>query len=230
MGVDYVTDDAEFLDRRRIKIGNKTYSAGKFIIATGARPTKPAIVEKNGASCLNNEAFFRLEKLPKSIIIIGGGPTGIEFACALRLLGLEVTVIEAADTILGAEDREMAGYVADYLSARGVTIHTGCKATSLKQAGGMSELTIAGASGEQNIIAERVLITVGQVANVEGLALEKAGVEYNSKASRLMRDSGQPLLTSWPAATSPAVSIWLLWRSTRGWWRPTTRSSLSNNR
>ncbi len=185
LGVAYLIGAAEFIDPHHIKINEKTYSADKFVIATGARPVLPKNLGKDGALCLTNETFFKLDTLPKSMIVIGGGPTGIEMALALILLGVEVTVVEAAATILGSEDREAAGHVAEYLSARGIIIFTGHKAAGLKQIGDEFELTITNESGEQVITAERVLFTVGREANVQGLELEKAGVEYDSRAIKV---------------------------------------------
>jgi pyruvate/2-oxoglutarate dehydrogenase complex dihydrolipoamide dehydrogenase (E3) component len=185
LGIAYLLGAAEFIDSHHIRVDSATYSAGKFVIATGARPVLPKNLGKDGASCLTNETFFKLDRLPKSMIVIGGGPTGIEMALALTLLGVEVTVVEAAATILGSEDREAAGHVAEYLSARGMIMFTGHKATGLKQIGDQFELTIADESGEQLITADRVLFTVGREANVQGPALEKAGVEYDSRAIKV---------------------------------------------
>ena len=194
LGVDYINDAASFIDRHHIKAGENTLSATKFIIATGARPVRPKNLGPSGDLYLTNETFFKLEKLPKSAIVIGGGPTGIELALALKLLEVEVTVIEAADTILGTEDREIADRVAEYLSTRGIVIYTGHRPTGLKKISNQSELTIIGSSGERVITAELVLLTVGREADVEGLALEQAGVEYGPKAIKV----GKRLRTTAP--------------------------------
>ena len=185
LGIAYRNGSAAFLDRHRISIEDSVISASKFIIATGSRPAKHPNLKSADAPYLTSETFFHLEKLPKSIIIVGGGPTGIELAVALRLLNLEVTIVEASNTILGAEDREMADLVATYLASRGIIIYEGHKPTTIHKVGGSSRVTIVGPNGEQDIQAESVLLAIGREANIEGLSLEKAGVEHDTRTIKV---------------------------------------------
>jgi len=154
----------------------------------------PEMFKQSGALCLTTESFFKLDKIPESVTVIGGGPTGVELALALRLIGAAVTIVDAAGTILGAEDREMVRHVNEYLNGKGIVIYTGHGPTGLRNAGGKSRLVIVGPSGERTIDSETVLLAVGQEACVEDLALEKAGVDYDSHSIKV----GKNLKTTAP--------------------------------
>ncbi|AKG53234.1 mercuric ion reductase [Dehalogenimonas sp. WBC-2] len=182
MGIDIKFGSPEFLDNHRVRLDGHSISGGKFIIATGGRPAEIEINGYRDAPYLNNQTVFNLDKMPASIIIIGGGPAGLEFASAFNLLGLEVTVVELADTILTREDGELVTMLSGHLTERGIKILTGHKSLKLKKAGAMTQLEVQNKAGASSILeAEAVLLTIGRQPNIEGLNLDKAGVKYTGK-------------------------------------------------
>ena len=106
LGCTVIKAEARFLDRDRIEAGGRTVRARRFVIATGSRPAVPKIPGLAGLPYLTNESVFDLASLPSHLLVIGGGPIGIELAQAFRHLGSRVTVIEAA-TILAKDDPEL---------------------------------------------------------------------------------------------------------------------------
>lgn len=177
MGIDIEFGSPSFVDRHRIKLGSRVISGNKFIIATGSSPARLNVAGAAETPYFTTENIFSEDKLPASIIILGGGPAGIEYATAYCALGLKVTVVELADTILAREDKEMTRLVAERLRQNGVTLLTGWQTVRLFRTGEEVSAEIKSASGETMVLtAEALLMTIGRVPNLEGLSLEKAGV------------------------------------------------------
>lgn len=182
IGIRILSGAPEFIDNHRIRLGDKTLSASKFIIATGARAVVPPINGLGEVPYLTNENVFDLDTLPRSMIILGGGPAGIEFGQAFNRLGTRITVVEMADRILFRDDRELVEMLAQKLKAEGVEILTGRKAIKFARDKDRIALTVQDEEGNtQQLKAETALIALGRKANVEGLSLEKAGVEYTPR-------------------------------------------------
>ena len=120
------------------------------------------------------------------MIVLGGGPIGVELAQALQRFGVEITIVEMGSQILIREDKELRDLLAERLSSDGLKILTDTKAVKLYHENGAVLLDVEYKSGETGIInAETVLIAVGRKANVDGLMLEKAGVEYLQKGIKV---------------------------------------------
>jgi len=182
IGIKIIKGEAEFLDRHSIRIGEETISAKSFIIASGSRALVPPIEGLDKVPYLTNENVFNIDKLPKSIIVLGGGPAGMEMATAFCHLGLKTTVVEMVDSILFREDRELVDRLTAILQKDGLGILTGYKAVKFSKEKSGINLTIQDKKGGiKNINAEAVLIALGRKADIEGLALEKAGVKYTPK-------------------------------------------------
>jgi len=184
-GINVLFGAPEFLDNNRIKIGEDIISAKKFIICTGSGPAIPSIEGLDKISYLTNETIFDLETLPESMIILGAGPIGIEMASALNRLGVKITVILRSEQILKKEDKELADRLSDILQSEGVTILNKTQTKKFNQNGNKILATIEDANGQHQIEAESVLVAVGRKLNVNELALEKAGVEYDSKGIKV---------------------------------------------
>ena len=160
----------------------QTVSATRFIISTGSHPVVPPIEGLKDIDYLTNENIFELQVLPSSLIVLGAGPIGLELAQSLNRLGVKVHVVEMMDRILFREDPEPAAFVEKALKAEGVDIRTGMKATRFNRSGSSVTATIEGKDGNaQELSAETVLVAVGRAPNLEGLDLEKAGIEYTRK-------------------------------------------------
>jgi pyruvate/2-oxoglutarate dehydrogenase complex dihydrolipoamide dehydrogenase (E3) component len=153
------------------------FQARRFVIATGSRASIPPIPGLADVPYLTNETIFDNKVLPRHLIIIGGGPIGLELAQAHRRLGSDVTVIEAFDA-LGKDDPELTGIVLKSLRDDGVRIlaHTVTKKISQSKSGFTVETETHGL-----ILGSHLLVATGRVANVEGLGLEAAGVVYTTR-------------------------------------------------
>lgn len=181
-GVKVLFGDARFIDNKHIQLDARRFSAKHFIIATGSHPLIPAIDGLKGIPYLTNENVFDLETLPKSLIVLGAGPIGIELAQAFSRLGAEVSVVEMSERILFREDKEISAILAERLAKEGIKLYLGKKAVKFSQEGAVTALTLEGGNKEQVVIkAEKVLVAAGRSANVSGLDLEKAGIKYSSK-------------------------------------------------
>lgn len=181
-GVKVFFGDATFVDNHQIEINGKRLTAARFILAMGSSALVPPIDGINNVPYLTNENLFDLERLPASMIVLGGGPIGTELSQALNRLGVEVTIVEMLDQILIREEKELRDLFAERLAAEGVKILAGTKAVKLWQENGKICLaTEDQAKNQGRIVADTVLVALGRKANVEGLHLEHAGVRYTPK-------------------------------------------------
>ncbi len=181
LGIHVIYSDPHFLDPYRIQCGNDVLSAKSFIIATGTRPFIPPIEGLEKAPYFTNENIFTQETFPRSLIIVGGGPVGMEIAGALQQLGTQCTVIERNHSILPREDAEAAELVSQTMSAKGVKIYTSHTAIKVIEE---SDKTITlvckdADNKEQRIAAEGLFFAVGRKPNIEHLALDKAGIDVH---------------------------------------------------
>ncbi|MBI3815164.1 MAG: FAD-dependent oxidoreductase [Nitrospinae bacterium] len=182
LGIDVIFGSPQFLDNHRIKIGEKILSADKFIVSTGSSPSIPPVDGINEAPYLTNNTIFSLDKLPASLIVMGGGPIGIELSSAFNRLNVEVTVVEMLDRILIKEDKELSDKLAERLKSEGLKIMTSAKAVRVSKSNGKIRLSVEEKEGAiKEIDAEGILVATGRKPNTEGLALEKAEVKYNNK-------------------------------------------------
>ncbi len=157
--------------------GQGTYSAKHVILATGARPREiPDIGLKiDKERVWGYREAMTPETLPDNLLIIGSGAIGIEFASFYSTLGTKVTVVEAQDRILPQEDAEISAFMLKQLSRQGIRFMTGATVRSLKATAGGVSLDLAGAEA-QTLSAEKVILAIGIVGNIENLGLEALGV------------------------------------------------------
>ncbi len=177
LGVKVVLDEARFRDAKTLVTRDGVYTAKRIVIATGSRASIPPIPGLGDVAYLTNETIFDNKILPRHLIIIGGGPIGMELAQAHRRLGSEVTVIEAVDP-LAKDDPELTALVLDSLRADGIKIlaRAAIKSVSQAKAGLVVETESHGI-----ISGSHLLVAAGRVANVEGLDLEAAGVAHDRR-------------------------------------------------
>ena len=180
-------EDAEvaFIDETKISVNGKTLTAAKFMIATGSGPVIPPIPGLDQVKYFTNETIFSMEKMPASMIILGGGPIGAELSTAFTRLGVKVTLVEMAPAILIHEDRELVDILAEKLIGEGVSIMTGTKAVSVEASSHGITLFCDTQGVPSRITAETLLVAVGRKAHTEGLNLEAAGVAHDAKGIRV---------------------------------------------
>lgn len=177
-GINIISGEPSFADNHHIKINEKILSAENFMISTGSRAFIPPIDGINEVPYLINDTFFGLKVLPGSMIILGGGPIGIELAQALSRLGVNVTVVEMMDRILFREDKELGERLSEKLKNEGLNLLTGTKALKISMDRKIKLKVENKEKQNYDISADSVLIAAGRVPNIEDLELEKAGVQY----------------------------------------------------
>lgn len=182
IGIQVVSASAAFVDAHHIHANGQTLSADKFIIATGTSPFIPDINGFGNVDFLTNESLYQLEDLPKSLIILGGGVDGLEYASAFGRLGVETTVVGTATHSLPGADRELVDHLLRALQAEGIRFRTGMKPLNLDNRQGKVVLRIARGEGAvEEVQADRLLVAAGRKPDLEGLSLEKAGVRYHAR-------------------------------------------------
>jgi dihydrolipoamide dehydrogenase len=159
------------------KDGNKTtYSADHIIIATGARSRELPALKIDNKKIIGYRKAMTLEKQPKSLVVVGSGAIGIEFAYFYRALGTEVTVVEFLDRIVPNEDEEVSKTLEKVYKKAGMKIMTGTEVTAVDTSGDGCKVTVKTKKGEETIECDVVLSAVGIVANIENCGLEDVGI------------------------------------------------------
>jgi anti-anti-sigma factor len=182
IGVRIIPGQASFVDSHRVSVNGRMLSAAKFIIAAGTSPRIPDIPGLREVDFLTNETLYALEDLPLSMLILGGGVDGLEYASALGRLGVEITVVETAPRLIPAADRELVNHLLRILQTEGIRLLIGTQAVSLTNRRDKVLLTYREANGPcEEIAADRVLVAVGRKPDLEELCLEKAGVKYDTR-------------------------------------------------
>src|SRR4051812_41433498 len=159
-------------------LGPGSYQAKHIILATGARPRVLAGLEPDQKLIWTYFEAMVPDAMPKSLLVIGSGAIGIEFASFYRTLGAEVTVVEVLPQILPVEDAEIAGLARKAFEKQGIKILTSAKVTKLEKTPKAVTATIDdGKGGSQSLTVDRVISAVGVTGNIENLGLEKVGVK-----------------------------------------------------
>src|ERR1700744_1815033 len=159
-------------------LGEGAYQAKHIIIATGARPRVLPGLEPDKKLVWTYFEAMVPDRMPKSLLVVGSGAIGIEFASFYRTLGAEVTVVEVLPQILPVEDAEIAAFARKSFEKQGIKIFTGAKVTKLdKQSDSVTATIDDGNGGTQKLTVDRVIAAVGVVGNIENLGLEKLGVK-----------------------------------------------------
>src|ERR1700754_3063059 len=159
-------------------LGEGTYQAKHIIVATGARPRVLPGLEPDKKLVWTYFEAMVPDKMPKSLLVVGSGAIGIEFASFYRTMGAEVTVVEVLPQILPVEDAEIAGFARKQFEKQGIKIMSGTKVTKLEKKSNSVVATIDDGKGKpQTAEFDRVISAVGVVGNIEGFGLEKLGVK-----------------------------------------------------
>lgn len=177
LGCTVIRAFARFTGPREVEAGETTVRARRFVIATGSRALVPPIQGVDTVPYLTNETIFDLRDRPEHLVVIGGGPIGVEMAQAHRRLGCAVTVIEGAK-VLGREDPELAAVVTDALRAEGIDLIEGQPVVRLAGQAGAVEVTLG--DGRQ-VRGSHLLIAVGRKVALEGMNLDAAGIAHTAK-------------------------------------------------
>ncbi len=177
LGVQVLHGEPTFLDEHSIDLGGRRISAAKWVIATGSRAAAPPIPGLADTPYITNRELFSLRSLPRSMVVLGGGPIALEMAQAFQRLGTQVQVVQRGGQVLRNEDKDMADQVVEHLAREGVVFHLGTQVTSVRDLGDVREVRFVDNGGvEHSVSGERLLLALGRSPNVEGLGLENAGI------------------------------------------------------
>ena len=184
-GIDVLIGPARFRDQRTLDVDSRELNARRYLICTGARPVVPPIPGIEDVGYLTYETVWGLEELPERLAIVGGGPIGCELAQAFQRLGSSVTLLEAADRVLPQEEPEASELIGHLLAREGIAlrVRSGLKSAERTPTG----IRLSLSDGEQ-AETDALLIAVGRRPQLEGLALEEAGVVYDRNGIRVRRD------------------------------------------
>lgn len=180
LGVTVIEAAARFVDDRTVEAGGHRIKARRFVIATGSAPAVPPIPGLAETPFFTNETLFDNGERLDHLVVVGGGPIGLEMAQAHRRLGSAVTVFDAA-RVLARDDAEAAAIVRDRLVAEGVVIREYVKIERIDRAGNGVAVRVL-ANGESEVVeGSHLLVATGRRANVSGLGLEDAGIAYTQR-------------------------------------------------
>jgi dihydrolipoamide dehydrogenase len=176
--VDYLEGKASIKSQHEVSIeGGKTITAKNILIATGSRPREIPGFEFDEKQVLSSTGALYLEKLPRKLIVLGGGYIGMEFAHVMSSFGVEVTVVEMLDRILPLSDPEVVAVLEKDFKRRPVEIMTSTKAEKLTKNKSGIKLEVSNKDGKQTLEADMLLVSVGRAANTEDIGLDKIGIK-----------------------------------------------------
>ena len=179
--IDFILGEARFLAAHEIDTGGRRLSFEKAIVATGARRTVPPISGLDETEYLTNRSALDLEHLPASLIVIGGGYVGIEFAQMYARFGSRVTLLGGNVQLAPGEDPDLAGLLADYLREEGVDVHTGAVVAAVRRDGAQYVVDATLGATRREFRGEAVLVATGRIGNTDRLDLSAAGVETKER-------------------------------------------------
>lgn len=188
-GVHTLNGTASLINKNRIAVlksdgTTEQVDAKNVIIATGSEPAEPPMFDIDETQVLTTTGILNLTELPESLIIVGGGVSGCEFASIFNALGCRVTVLELLPTILATEDVQVIRHIQLFMKRKGIQIHTRAKLTQVKKS--ETHVTATLESGEE-LTAEKMLISIGRRFNTEGIGLEQVGVQRDRQDNGKIR-------------------------------------------
>ncbi len=185
LGVHVIQAAARFVDGGTVMTDKgHRITARWFVIATGSRAAAPPIPGLDAVPYLTNESVFERKSAPGHLVVIGGGPIGLEMAQAHRRLGAKVTVLERG-TIMPKDDPELVAVVRNALLGEGVEIVEGADIARVEPSGNGVAVVLRDAGGERRVEGTDLLVAAGRRPNVEGLNLEAAGVAFDGKGVKV---------------------------------------------
>jgi dihydrolipoamide dehydrogenase len=157
--------------------GHGKVSGKNLLIATGSRPRPIPGFEFDEKTVLSSTGALMLEKLPKRILVLGGGAIGVEFAHIMNAFGVEVHLVEMLAHLLPLEDEEAVEVLVRSFKKRGIKIYTSTKATGYAKSGKAVKVNLEGKDGKQDLEVDQILLVVGRVPNTDGIGLERLGIK-----------------------------------------------------
>jgi pyruvate/2-oxoglutarate dehydrogenase complex dihydrolipoamide dehydrogenase (E3) component len=180
LGIDVIFGDAKLASRKEVDVDGRRLLAKDIVIATGTRTAVPPVEGLADNGFLDHVSFLNQDSFPASLLILGGGYIGIEFAQIFRRFGSEVVVVEMLDEIINKEDHDVIARLRRILGDEGIDIRSGWAAKSVRRDAGKKVVRIENKLGEtKELRADEIFVASGRRANTENLGLEDAGVKTN---------------------------------------------------
>ncbi len=203
--IDVIRAEASFVDRNTVKTPQGNLTGKNILIATGSIPARPPIPGLDSSKVLTSREILDLEECPESLVIIGAGVIGMEFASFFSALGTKVTVIEMLEEILPMLDSEIARLYKRQIAKADVTFHLSSKVTKVSD----GTVFFMDSSGkEQSVEGEKILLSIGVVPNTEGLDLDRVGVRLEKRA--IVTDKKMQTNVPGIYAAGDVNGIWML--------------------
>jgi len=183
-GVELVHGTAVFEDANTVRVsgsgGEQRLRAGTILIATGSSPFRPAEFDFDDSRLCDSDQILEIERLPKSMIVVGAGVVGSEYACTFAALGAEVHLVDGRDVLLPFLDAEVSSGLAAAMKRDGIAFHWKERVTACEVPAGSGDVTVRLTSGK-TLRADTILVAAGRTSNTAGLGLEKAGVDVGER-------------------------------------------------
>ena len=177
---DFIRANASFIDPHTVQLSNGgQLHAKNFVIATGSTIAPSPMPSLDEVGCITSDDAIFLKKLPQSMIILGGGPTAVEFAQFFCRLGVRVSLVQRSPNILKEEDQDAAKVIEEVFGKEGMTVFTATNLKSAWREGSMKVVSFEYEGQTVRIAGEEILFGLGRVPNTRGLHLEKAGVDVS---------------------------------------------------
>ena len=180
LGVTVIEAAARFTGAQEVEAGDQRIRARRFVVATGSSAFVPPVPGLDGVDYLTNETVFEQNSLPEHLIVLGGGPIGVELAQAHRHLGAQVTVLEMFK-IMPKDDPELVDVVRQRLIADGIVVRERARVARVEKTAHGIDVICEVDGREERYSGDRILVAAGRRPCVDGLGLEAAGVEYSPK-------------------------------------------------
>jgi pyruvate/2-oxoglutarate dehydrogenase complex dihydrolipoamide dehydrogenase (E3) component len=179
MGIDVHFGEARFVGPDAVTVAGQVLHFKKALVATGARPARPPIPGLEDAGYLTYETVFDITECPKRLLVIGGGSVGCELAQAFARLGSRVILVQDEPMFLRNEERDAAQILSDALTRDGIEIHLNTQTTRVHVEGNDKIADLVSDDTKSTVVVDQILVGVGTVPNVQGLALEAVGITYD---------------------------------------------------
>lgn len=188
MGVDVIFGNGHFESSDTFVVENaennetRTLKSKKFVISTGSRPLAPPILGLESCGYLDSETVWELEEFPDRLLVVGAGPIGVELGQAFHRLGADVTIVQRSERILTKEDSDVSEQMLHSLRADGLTLRLNTNITEVAQNGeGTKVVLTSSEEGRVEQTFDKILIAAGRAPNIEGLELDKIGVQVGRR-------------------------------------------------
>jgi len=197
-------------DRLSVRQGDKeiSYETKNIIIATGSKPMVLPIPGQDLLDVIDSNQLLEITHVPRSMLVIGAGAVGIEFAAIFQSFGCEVTVVEMLPSILPGIDSDMVKRMGPILRKQGIKMLTNTKVKSMEKSNEGIKVFLDNGKGLQEIVVERVLVATGRKPVVDGLGLEVAGVEYNLAGIHVNRKMATNIPGIYAIGDSTGQEMW----------------------